>query len=71
MLPSNDPYRDADRYDRIQQSWLDRRPRCHECGEPIQENIYYEVHGNKYCCDCQEKAWEEIRMEYLEVIEDG
>ena len=71
MLPSGDPLRDADRYDRIQQAWLDSRPRCSRCGEAIQENIYYEVHGKKFCRDCQEEAWEEIKSEYLEVIEDG
>lgn len=68
---TDDPFRDADRYDRAQQAWLDRRPRCCRCEEPIQENIYYNVHGKIYCCDCQADAWEEIKMEYLEVVEDG
>lgn len=71
MLPSGSPHKDADRYDRIQQAWLDSRPQCSCCGEPIQESAFYVVHGKKFCVDCQEHAWEELKADYLEVVKDG
>ena len=35
-----------------QQRWLDSRPKCCECGEPIQDEKLYNIHGDLYCEDC-------------------
>lgn len=55
---SDDPNADFDRYDRDQQKWLDSRPRCYYCEEPIQTDACYCVAGHKYCLDCAEAAAE-------------
>lgn len=36
--------------------WLDSRPVCDICGEPIQEEFYYDVDGELYCKKCMD-AW--------------
>ncbi len=56
MYYSDDPLEDFDRYDREQQRWLDSRPRCYYCGDPIQTDACYCVDGHKYCMDCSEAA---------------
>ena len=36
-----------------QERWLASRPVCDLCGEPIQEDVYYEPEpGTCYCPDC-------------------
>ena len=37
LIMTDDPERDADRYMRAQDEWLERRPKCDCCGEHIQE----------------------------------
>ena len=41
-----------DRHDAEQEAWLDRRPKCEECGEPIQDEYLFEIDGNLYCESC-------------------
>ena len=48
---SDDPLRDHDLYERDRQRWLDSLPKCDNCGEPIQEERYFEVEGARLCCD--------------------
>lgn len=49
MIWTDDPERDADRHD---QERIYDLPVCCECGQPIQDDNYYEVEGNVYCNDC-------------------
>lgn len=67
---SDDPGRDADRFDRWKSEWLERRPICNGCMSPIQDDTCYVVKGRKYCLDCEDIAWAQIRHEYLEAIDD-
>jgi formylmethanofuran dehydrogenase subunit E len=41
--------------------WLSSRPVCDRCGEPIQEDGYYDIDGEKWCRACVEGAWQRIR----------
>ena len=41
-----------DRHDAEQEDWLDRRPKCEECGHPIQDEYLFEIDGNLYCESC-------------------
>ena len=62
MYRSDDPLRDLDRY-RDEQARKDAAlPHCCECGEPIHDDIYYEIGGKIYCVHCLE----EEHMRYTE-----
>ena len=49
---SGDPLRDAEARDRDQQEGLDRLPVCACCGEPIQDDYYYEINDEILCEEC-------------------
>jgi formylmethanofuran dehydrogenase subunit E len=40
------------RHDDRQQAELDRLPRCHDCDEPIQQDMAIEFDGCKFCDEC-------------------
>lgn len=63
---TDNPLRDADRYDAYQQKWLDSRPICHACGEPIQEDVCLMANGHKYHADedCKEAFFSKIIHEF-------
>lgn len=63
--PTDDPLKDADNYDRDNQEWLDSRPKCWACGEPIQSEVCYEANGHKYCYECGDEVWNDIRRLFL------
>lgn len=50
MRISGDPLADFSRHDAECERGLSKLPRCCECGEPIQDEIYYDFH-DKYICD--------------------
>ena len=35
-----------------QADWLDSRPKCDECGDPIQDEVYYVIGFDKVCENC-------------------
>lgn len=49
---SDNPIRDFERHDRKQSEWLDSLPRCEHCGDPIQDEDYYEIDGAPVHEDC-------------------
>ena len=58
--------------DRRKAKWLERRPICCICKEPIQEEkmIYY---NDKHCCplyECEWEFWQNIRKDFLEDVDD-
>lgn len=61
MSWTNDPVADFLAYDAEQAAELDKLPKCDECGEPIQDETYYEIDGYIYCLECLEnfKKWTE------------
>ena len=41
-----------DIYDAKQQKELDKLPRCHDCGEPIQGEHCFEFNDELFCSNC-------------------
>ena len=55
-------------HDREEAEWLESLPKCKCCGQPIQQEKAVCIEEGYYCEDCEDEAWEAIRMEYLESI---
>lgn len=51
---TDNPLSDFERHERRQQKWLDSRPVCDNCDEPIQEDHYYLINGDNICPHCME-----------------
>lgn len=49
---TDDPIADFNRHDAEQQRWLDSRPKCAECGEPIQDDHYFDINDEPVCEEC-------------------
>lgn len=49
IIPTDDPYRDFDRWEAEQEKWLQSRPVCEYCGEHIQDEHYYYI--DKIVCE--------------------
>lgn len=47
-----DPEDDFDRWDAEQERQLAQLPKCDCCGEPIQDEHYFDVHGEILCEEC-------------------
>ena len=62
MYYSDEPSIDFERHSAAQEEKLKRAPICDECGQPIQDDFYYEIDGNKYCEECINncKVWNEV-----------
>jgi formylmethanofuran dehydrogenase subunit E len=65
MFRTDDPERDLER-------WLDEQarieaklPRCSECGEPICDDIYYEIGGKIYCQECLDENFLRNTEDYM------
>ena len=52
MSWTDDPVRDALRYEAERERQRKRLPVCCECGEPIQDDECYEFDGELICPDC-------------------
>lgn len=49
-----------------QERWLDKLPRCSECGEAIQDEYLYEINGELVCPDCMEENHRKWVDDYIE-----
>ena len=49
---TDDPIRDFERYEAEQEEKLEKLPVCDDCGEPIQDEYYYDINGFIICPDC-------------------
>lgn len=58
-----------EQHDAEQEQQLRRLPVCIYCKHPIQQEKAVCVDGCWVCEDCEDKAWEQIRNEFLEEIE--
>jgi hypothetical protein len=68
MSYTDNPLADFESHEAEKQKWLDSRPICCICKEPIQESkmIYY---NDQHCCPLYEYEWEfwqGIREDFLE-----
>ena len=52
FIMTDDPYKDFDRWDAEQERQLAKLPKCDDCGEPIQDEHYFHIHGEILCEDC-------------------
>ena len=59
-----DPYDDFLAHEAMAEKWLERLPVCDICGEPIQDEYYYIVGGDRICEHCMES---EFRFENEEL----
>lgn len=41
-------------HDAEQQRWLATLPKCVECGDPIQDEVYYEIGNRCWCPSCMD-----------------
>ena len=39
-------------HDYEQESWLEKLPKCDECGQPIQDEHCFNINGNYICEEC-------------------
>lgn len=63
MLYSDDPIADFDRWDKEQNAWLKKLPKCDYCDEHIQDEFYYEINDDIICRDCLESHFrKEVRI---------
>lgn len=52
MHYSDDPARDFAAWDMEQEQGLSRLPVCDKCGDPIQDDFYWEINGEILCEGC-------------------
>ena len=55
MQYTGDPYADYLAHERDQERWLEKLPRCSECGEPIQDEFAYYINDEYICEECLEQ----------------
>jgi len=56
---------DLNRHFRDLEMWLESRPECCECGEPIQEDYAYRLDEGLMCEECME-CWLKDRRESID-----
>ena len=66
MYYTDDPVADYDRWQEEEQKWLDKRPKCSECGEPIADDYCYEFDGKLICEICLLDAHKVDTEDYVE-----
>ena len=60
---TDDPLRDFDRYDAMMADREAKLPQCEKCGEPINDDEYFEINSEILCEKC-------MRNEYARSTED-
>ena len=65
MFRSDDPLMDFDRWDRGREERLKELPKCDYCHEPIQDEFYYELDGEKICPACLEENFRKENEAYF------
>lgn len=66
MFYSDDPMRDADRYEVARQEEEDKLPVCDICGEPIQDDYLYDLEGTLVCEECLKENYRKSVEDYIE-----
>lgn len=55
MPYTDDPLKDFENHEREQAKRLERLPKCANCGEPIQDEFYYEINDEPICQECLDR----------------
>lgn len=56
---------------RVPRKYEGRYPHCSVCGDPIFEDVYYEVDNDIYCEECLRMEYAKDTDEYVRENEDG
>lgn len=64
MPYTDDPIQDFLNHDARQQAYLDKLPKCENCGQPIQNEHYYVINDENICPECLEKHFKVANEEY-------
>ena len=62
---NGDPLDDYDRLDRLQAQREARLPVCDKCHRHINDDFYYDVHGDIYCAECMNDEFARSTEDYL------
>lgn len=54
---TDDPIADFNAWDKAQDEELAKLPVCDECGNPIQDDYYYDIAGITLCPECMDKNY--------------
>lgn len=63
MFTTDNPIADYDRYDRERTKWLERKPKCEECGHHIQQETAVRIGDKWYCDECLDNLREDTDLE--------
>lgn len=55
--------RDFERTEMEREKWLESRPVCDKCGEPIQDDHMYFVYPHQYCPECFLELADELKVD--------
>lgn len=50
---------------RREEQWLEKRPVCFYCGEPVQEDHYFDINDEVVCQDCLDAHFRKDIDEYF------
>ena len=62
---TDNPVADFHRYDAEQEAALEKRPKCSECSEHIQDEHYFDIHGKLYCEECMNEKYRKDIEDYV------
>lgn len=65
MFLTDNPLRDFDRYDMAMARREARLPVCEKCGERINDDEFFDVHGDIYCEECMKEEFGRSTEDYL------
>ena len=58
-----DPEKEFDIRDAEETAWRASRPKCSICGDPIQDEVYYDLNAKKVCCECLDSYLEKCEVQ--------
>ena len=62
---TDDPVKDAERYDAEQEAELDKMPKCSHCKEPIQDGYLFDIEDTLYCKECAYELFRKDTADYI------
>lgn len=66
MRITDDPLADFSAYDDEQQEWLGKRPVCVDCGEHIQDDVFFLINDEAICPECLVDNYRKYTDDYSE-----
>lgn len=62
---TDDPVKDAERYDAEQEAELKKMPKCSKCGEHIQDGYLFDIEDTLYCEECAYELFRKDAADYV------